>query len=111
MPTHFDLKQRFGLPDAVVSAATLTFLEPVRPGDVMTMGETVRSVSDEKHTSVGTGRFWVIDVDYANQRGEAVGIETITGFGHHGRAPSASPPTSSPPSSQTSIVPARAPNW
>ena len=31
LPTHFDLKQRFGLPDAVVSAATLTFLDPVRP--------------------------------------------------------------------------------
>ncbi|MGZ4785181.1 MAG: FAS1-like dehydratase domain-containing protein [Acidimicrobiales bacterium] len=82
LPTHFDLKERFGLPDALVSAAALTFLDPVRPGDVMTTGETLRSVSAEKDTAYGPGRFWVIDVDYANQSGELVGVETFTGFGY-----------------------------
>ncbi len=32
LPTHFDLKERFGLPDALISAAALTILDPVRPG-------------------------------------------------------------------------------
>ena len=40
------------------------------------------SVSDEKTTRVGTGRFWVIDVEYRNQRGELVGVEPWTGFGY-----------------------------
>jgi hypothetical protein len=31
---------------------------------------------------VGTGRFWVIDVEYRNQNRELVGVETWTGFGY-----------------------------
>ena len=82
LPTHFDLKERLGLPDAVISAAELTLLDPVRPGDVMAMGETLRSVSEEKQTALGLGRFWTIDVDYRNDRDDLVGIETLTGFGY-----------------------------
>ena len=29
-------------------------------------------MSDEKTAELGTGRFWVIDVEYRNQRGELV---------------------------------------
>jgi len=39
-------------------------------------------VSDEKTTKLGTGRFWVIDVEYRNQRGELVAVESYTGFGY-----------------------------
>ena len=39
-------------------------------------------MSDEKITKLGTGRFWVIDVEYRNQDGELVGVETYTGFGY-----------------------------
>ena len=60
----------------------MTFYEPVRPGDRITSGQILRSVSDEKTARVGTGRFWVIDVEYRNQRGELVGVETWTGFGY-----------------------------
>ena len=35
-----------------------------------------------KTTKLGTGRFWVIDVEFHNQRGELVGVETYTGFGY-----------------------------
>jgi len=84
LPSHFDLKERFGLPDAVISAAALTLLDPVRPGDRMVTGETLRSVSEEKVTALGSGRFWVIDVDYRNDRDDLVGVETLTGFGYHG---------------------------
>jgi uncharacterized protein len=31
---------------------------------------------------LGTGRFWVIDVVYRNQRGDLVAVESYTGFGY-----------------------------
>jgi acyl dehydratase len=79
---HFDLKERFGLPEAVISDNTITFYEPVRPGDVVSSRQVLRSVSEEKTTRLGTGRFWVIDVEYRNQRDELVGVEAYTGFGY-----------------------------
>jgi hypothetical protein len=39
-------------------------------------------VSPEKQTKLGTGRFWVIDVEYRNQKGDLVGVESWTGFGY-----------------------------
>ena len=44
--------------------------------------QVLRSVSDEKTTKLGTGRFWVIEVVYANQDGERVAVESYTGFGY-----------------------------
>ena len=75
LQVHFDLKERFGLPEAVMTDNTMIFHEPVRPGDVITSGQLLRSVSEEKTTRLGAGRFWVIDVEYRNQRGELVGVE------------------------------------
>jgi acyl dehydratase len=60
----------------------LVFGEPVRPGDRLRTWQVLRSVSDPKRTKLGTGRFWVIDVEYQNQRGEFVGRDTYTGFGY-----------------------------
>jgi uncharacterized protein len=82
LQVHFDLKAHFGLPEAVISDNTIVFHEPVRPGDEITSGQILRSVSDEKTTKLGTGRFWVIDVEYRNQRGDLVGVESYTGFGY-----------------------------
>ncbi|HEY3701260.1 MAG TPA: MaoC family dehydratase N-terminal domain-containing protein [Acidimicrobiales bacterium] len=82
LQVHFDLKERFGLPEAVISDNTITFHEPVRPGDVVSSRQVLRSVSEEKTTRLGTGRFWVIDVEYRNQRDELVGVEAYTGFGY-----------------------------
>jgi acyl dehydratase len=79
---HFDLKARFDLPEAIMTDNTIVFHEPVRPGDVISHAQVLRSVSGEKTTRVGTGRFWEIDVEYWNQKGETVGIETYTGFGY-----------------------------
>lgn len=79
---HFDLKARLGLPEAVMSDNTIVFHEPVRPGDRLRTRQILRSVSEEKTTRLGTGRFWVIDVEYTNQRGELVGVESYTGFGY-----------------------------
>jgi hypothetical protein len=46
----------------------------------------LRSVSEPKTTKLGTGRFWVIDVEYVNQKGESVGTESYTGFGYKRQA-------------------------
>ena len=82
LQVHFDLKQALGLPEAVMTDNTVTFGEPVRPGDRLRTWQVLRSVSPEKTTKLGTGRFWVIDVEYVNGRGEWVGTESYTGFGY-----------------------------
>lgn len=82
LQVHFDLKERFGLPEAVMTDNTIVFYEPVRPGDRLRTHQILRSVSPPKTTKLGTGRFWVIDVEYFNQRSELVGVESYTGFGY-----------------------------
>jgi acyl dehydratase len=86
LQVHFDLKARFELPEAIMSDNTIVFHEPVRPGDVLRTHQILRSVSEPKTTKLGTGRFWIIDVEYHNQRGELVGVESYTGFGYRRNA-------------------------
>jgi acyl dehydratase len=87
LQVHFDMKDRFELPEAVMTDNSMVFHEPVRPGDRLTSRQVLRSVSEEKATKLGTGRFWVIDVEYHNQRDELVGVESWTGFGYRKAAP------------------------
>ena len=82
LQVHFDMKEAFDLPEAIMSDYIMTFYDPIRPGDRITSGQILRSVSDTKTARVGTGRFWVIDVEYRNQHGALVGVETWTGFGY-----------------------------
>ena len=82
LQVHFDLKDRLGLPEAIMSDNTIVFHSPVRPGDVVSHRQVLRSVSGPKTTRLGSGRFWVIDVEYHNQHGELVGVESYTGFGY-----------------------------
>lgn len=82
LQVHFDLKRVLGLPEAVMTDNEIVFYEPVRPGDRLTTRQILRSVSEPKTTRIGSGRFWVIDVEYVNQRGELVGRESYTGFGY-----------------------------
>jgi acyl dehydratase len=82
LQVHFDLKQRLDLPEAVMTDNTIEFYEPVRPGDRLRTHQILRSVSGPKRTKLGRGRFWVIDVEYVNQKGERVGRESYTGFGY-----------------------------
>jgi acyl dehydratase len=79
---HFDLKEMLGLPEAVMSDNEIVFYEPVRVGDRLKTRQILRSVSAPKTTKLGTGRFWVIDVEYLNQNDELVGVESYTGFGY-----------------------------
>ena len=82
LQVHFDLKARFDLPEAVITDNTLVLYEPVRVGDVLRTHQVLRSVSAPKRTKLGEGRFWTIDVECSNQRGEAVGTDTYVGFGY-----------------------------
>jgi acyl dehydratase len=82
LQVHFDLKECFGLPEAVMTDNTIEFHAPVRMDDVLRTHQVLRSVSDEKTTKLGTGRFWVIDVVYTNGGGELVAVESYTGFGY-----------------------------
>ena len=82
LQVHFDLKEIFELPEAVMTDNTIVFYEPVRPGDRLRTRQILRSVSAPKTTKLGTGRFWVIEVEYLNQNDELVGIESYTGFGY-----------------------------
>jgi acyl dehydratase len=82
LQVHFDLKDRLGLPEAVMTDSEVVFHEPVRIGDVIGFRQVLRSVSEPKTTKLGTGRFWVIEVEYTNERGDLVGVEVFTGFGY-----------------------------
>jgi len=82
LQVHFDLKETLGLPEAVMTDNTIVFGEPVRPGDRLKTWQVLRSVSPIKRTKLGEGRFWVIDVEYENQKGESVGTESYTGYGY-----------------------------
>lgn len=79
---HFDLKEKLGLPEAVMTDNTLTFFAPVRVGDRLTTAQILRSVSPLKKTKLGSGRFWVFDVEVDNQRGERCAVESYTGYGY-----------------------------
>jgi acyl dehydratase len=87
LQVHFDLKERLGLPEAVMTDDTIEFHEPVRLGDLLRTHQVLRSVSRPKETKLGEGRFWVIDVVYRNQRDELVAVETYTGFGYRRTSP------------------------
>lgn len=98
LQTHFDLKAELGLPEAIMSDSQVVFHDPVRPGDVIGTREILRSISDPKTTKLGTGRFWVIDVEYRNQDDAVVGVETFTGFGYkRSPAPKAVAPAAAAP--------------
>ena len=82
MQSHFDLKEKLDLPEAVMTDNTIVFGVPVRVGDRLKTYQIVNSVSGFKTTKLGTGRFWEIEIIYENQNGEHVGKELYTGFGY-----------------------------
>ena len=82
LQAHFDLKRVLDLPEAVITDNEVVFGAPVRIGDTLRTRQIVRSISPFKTTKLGRGRFWVIDVEYFNQRDEYVGTDTYTAFGY-----------------------------
>jgi len=82
LQAHFDLKNELDLPEAIISSNTITFHEPVRPGDRVRSRQILRSISGPKTTRLGLGRFWVIEVEYLNQDDALLGVESYTAFGY-----------------------------
>ncbi len=82
LQVHFDLKESLDLPEAIIAENEIAFAEPVRPGDQLRTRQILRSISDVKTTKLGKGRFWVIEVQYLNQRDELVGQESYTCLGY-----------------------------
>ena len=81
LQVHFDLKAAFDLPEAVMTDNTIVFHEPVRMGDRIRSRQVLRSVSPPKTTKLGTGRFWVIDVESLTKDDVLGGVEPYPGFG------------------------------
>ena len=79
---HFDLKERFGVPEGVMVDNELTMFTPVRTGERLRTYQTLRSVSEEKQVKLGLCRFWVIDVVIENLAGERCAIDRYTGLGY-----------------------------
>ena len=79
---HFTLKKRLDLPEAIIAGNEISFGEPVRPGDMLRARQTLRSISEPRTNKLGTGRFWVIDVEYVNQHDEWVGTDSYNCFGY-----------------------------
>ena len=80
---HFRVKDLLQLPRGVVVELSFEFGVPVRVGDRLRAEQSLREVSDIKTNKLGTGRNWVIDVTYKNQRGEIAGVETLNFFGYN----------------------------
>jgi len=55
---------------------------PLSPGQQVRSYQVLRSVSDEKDTRLGRGRFWNIEVCYHNQDEELLGVDTFNCFGY-----------------------------
>ena len=61
---------------------TIVFHEPVRPGDVLTTRQILRSVSRREDDQAGHGPLLGHRRRVPNQNGALVGVETYTGFGY-----------------------------
>jgi acyl dehydratase len=69
-----------GYPEAIAVNAVQEYFEPLRYGDRLSVTSKVSSISDEKTTRLGTGRF-VISVDtFRRADGAVVGTHTFTIF-------------------------------
>lgn len=79
---HHELKALLGYPVAVVSAIESVFLAPVPFGARLRSEQRLLSVSAEKRTRLGTGRFWRIEVRYTFPEEVLAGSETFECFGY-----------------------------
>ena len=59
LQVHFDLKEVFGLPEAVMTDNEIIFGEPVRPGDRLRTRQILHSVSGPKRTKLDRCRRYV----------------------------------------------------
>jgi hypothetical protein len=82
LQTHYELKELLGYPVAIVSGIESHFHAPVILGATVRSVELLRSVSAEKDTRLGRGRFWSIEVQYHDEAGVLLGIEEYECLGY-----------------------------
>jgi acyl dehydratase len=63
-----------GYPAAVATNIEQEYFRYLKPGDTLTCRSIVESISAEKTTSLGRGRFIYVRNDYIDQTGEPVGL-------------------------------------
>ena len=79
---HFALKERLGLPKAIVSDTEIEFHAPVRVGDRVRSEQILESVSEPVDSRLGPGRAWVIAIRYSRPDGTCLGIERLHFFAY-----------------------------
>jgi acyl dehydratase len=86
---------QLGFPVAVASGIQQHYDRYLRPGDVITQRRYVESISPEKKTALGDGRFVVLRSEFTDQQSAPVGRMhmTILKFRPSGGTPMASPGT------------------
>ncbi|MFD0227021.1 bifunctional MaoC family dehydratase N-terminal/OB-fold nucleic acid binding domain-containing protein [Streptomyces hirsutus] len=70
-----DLLAEGGYTSVVATDSEFTFLRELEPGDHVAVRETVESISAEKRTGLGTGRFVTTLKTYTDQHGETVATQ------------------------------------
>ena len=69
-----------GYPAAVATNIEQEYVRYLKPGDKVTCRSIVESISAEKTTSLGRGRFIYVRNDYIDQNGESVGLMRLGMF-------------------------------
>lgn len=82
---HFLIKDKLGLPRAVVTETETEVTEPVRPGAKVRSEQFLVEVSDPCTNRLGEGRYWTIRLEYRCAQSETLfGAETMRFFGYGG---------------------------
>ena len=80
---HFLLKDRLGLPRAVVTETESEVSEPIRPGARVRCEQILVELGDLTSNRLGEGRYWTIRVEYRCACSHALfGAETLRFFGY-----------------------------
>lgn len=79
---HHRLKEFFGYPYGVVEDIELDLDVAVRAGDRLTAEQRIVECGEEEARRLGTGRRWIIEVAYSNQKGELVAQERVRLFAY-----------------------------
>lgn len=80
---HFLLKERLGLPRAVVTEAETEVGDPLRPGARVRSEQLLLDVSEPRSNRLGEGRYWTIRIEYrCAEHGTLFGAETMRFFGY-----------------------------
>ncbi len=80
---HFLIKDRLGLPRAIVAEMESEVAAPIRPGVRVRSEQILVDLGEPCTTRLGAGRYWTIRVEYrCAEDGMLFGAETLRFFGY-----------------------------